>query len=792
MSFEHDSLSRDVIVDEVVITDPELLAIQEELQQTVDDIHSQIDDFADSLSMADPLDEPKITQDTIDGWVEEVLGEAPDEEFVTAADSLSSVTNVPKLKRKDAEGKVFRMNPLEDGMVALHVIRGVEEFRHDYEADRGFRRMLEPHVKTVRELSEYWKSIVLNDTEPTMSEVDLTDLSAKIAMCIPILPNLELIEEDDSEDIDYRMHREEYAGTIVSASEIAGDIDLGELRLLVVNDMCREVGSKPMAKAVQSLFEDRQIKSGIELNEVDHRDAVLDVVGGLIGDLHEDGLEHFNGSIEHIRKHHTSGRMFKMSSRKFEQSIDRITKLGLLYGAIDSIESAIDKNPIFTKSVVDAYNAATMVECAYLIGAIIDKLDAINHKVLDRIVNAQHDEAGGLQDQAMAVDSLRVQAVHSILSSFEALPLDIDPELLHGFDNQTRHYVAEAVNKRVVDGQLEKLQPEVQSRIDRIREIDSLYTLSNSKMRQRDPEIMSLAKILADSVNNHDPISVDASRSLVAMMRGLHIERTGEGSSLEHQVNCYLQDADEARRLLLELEFLGHKNGSSKLLSTINLLDELIDAGIFDNTGANPELGKFDDFLIEYISAKEPTAHTESLEEVIEDSETGELVVPEIPVETIGQADFEDIKVFPPGATESEVMSDFIKVVGEDDLAVVEWERIQRLIELRDKFSDQNIEVSLMRTQHASWQVLPFFVLEAKLSENSRSVVVVESPVYGNATYVYRESDIRPEWRDVVQLSKREAREFGATALVHVDSSKLSKHFVKIWNRVISELTIHQ
>jgi hypothetical protein len=168
------------------------------------------------------------------------------------------------------------------------------------------------------------------------------------------------------------------------------------------------------------------------------------------------------------------------------------------------------------------------------------------------------------------------------------------------------------------------------------------------------------------------------------------------------------------------------------------------------------------------------------------------MAVPAMPVETIGQAAYEDIKVFPPSATSTDVINDYVKGIEENEMPSIEWERIRRLIALRDQLIKQQLQVQMIRTKHASWQVLPFFVLEVKLPGSELGVAVVESPVYGNATYVYREAGDRLSWRDVVQLERQEARELGAIPAVHVDSKKLDVHFQKIWNRVISELTVAQ
>ena len=164
--------------------------------------------------------------------------------------------------------------------------------------------------------------------------------------------------------------------------------------------------------------------------------------------------------------------------------------------------------------------------------------------------------------------------------------------------------------------------------------------------------------------------------------------------------------------------------------------------------------------------------------------------MPAIPIEVFRQANHEDILVFPPSAKEEDVVRDYGDGIDEGDKADIEWDRIKHIVRLRAQFIKQGLEVTFIRTKHASWQVLPFFVLEVKLPNDEHGVAVVESPVYGNATYIFRESGDRLPWRDVVQMDRREARDLGAKQAVHVDSTKLDKHAEKVWNRVISELTV--
>jgi hypothetical protein len=778
MSFEQEHIPKDTVIDQTIVTDPELLAIQSELNDTVTEIHGQIDDFAISLDMANPVDKLSITQNTVNSWVEDILGEAPNSEFTEASRYLPELTRGTKIHYKSNGFKEFIVIPLADGLNCLTLTDGGKSFQDDFENSRSFRKSVGHHVGIAKNLMEYWQSSNISNIEPLLTSEAIADLKNKLLTCAPTLPNKFNLDSKLSKEEEIRSFREYCAESIVSNSGIEKNIDLSEVKLVVINDLLSEF-SKPCFANILSKFHKYS------------NNPPLTMLGYYVDTLHQTDSSSTVELHQELLLEDKENRLFKKPSRKFTKVLDRIWELAELYKTIITAEDVIQDEPIISNKLKDIYENATMEESAYISSSVCNKIFS-NHKELLAWCNQQTtDRFSEVKEQVLFIDSQRSEAASQIKKSIMLLPLPraLNHEVVGDLDYITKNFIAKAIDKWEIGFQLDQLQPEIESRISRIAEIDAQYELSNSKMRQRNPEIMTLAKILSDSVNNHDPLTVESSRRLVALLEGLYIERTGQDANMEEIVDCYLQDADELKKLILELEFLGSDNKSSKFLESINLLDELIDAGIFDNK--NPGLAKFDEFILTYLMAKYPPVETTDVR-TINPEENSELDETILPIETINQADFENIKVFPPGASESEIIDDFATRIEENDLPNIEWERIKRLIELRDKFVDQKLDVNFMRTQHASWQVLPFFILEAKLPDTTKSVVIVESPVYGNATYVYREAENRPKWRDVVQLSRREARAFGATAMVHVDSKKLNKHFTKVWNKVISELTIHQ
>lgn len=219
-------------------------------------------------------------------------------------------------------------------------------------------------------------------------------------------------------------------------------------------------------------------------------------------------------------------------------------------------------------------------------------------------------------------------------------------------------------------------------------------------------------------------------------------------------------------------------------------MDELIDSGAFDDTEEHPELEPLVNFVLHYLDIRDGVAEAKTIPETrSEESEPSDEALIELPTEIIGQAKPEDILVFPPGTSHREIVEEYAQHLEPEDEAIIHWDRIKKLAELRDHCKKQNLAVELIRTKQASWHRLPFFVLEVKLPGNEQGMAVVESPVYGNATYTFREADDRLSWRDAVELTRQEAREWGAVPAVHVDDTQLDKHKKKLWDRIISDLT---
>jgi len=253
MSFEQEHIPKDTVIDQTIITDPELFAIQSELNDTVTEIHGQIDDFANSLDMANPIDEPSITQNTVNSWVEDILGEAPNPEFTEASRYLPELTRGTKIHLKSNGFKEFIVIPLADGLNCLTLTDGGKSFQDDFENSRSFRKSVGHHVGTTKNLMEYWQSSNISNNEPLLTNGAIADLKNKLLTCAPTLPIKFNLDSKLSKEEEIRILREYYAESIVSNSGIEKNINLSEVKLVVINDLLSEF-SKPCVANIISKF----------------------------------------------------------------------------------------------------------------------------------------------------------------------------------------------------------------------------------------------------------------------------------------------------------------------------------------------------------------------------------------------------------------------------------------------------------------------------------------------------------------------------------------------------------
>ncbi len=778
----------DYIIDALGITDPELQRLTEDfIDQTVA-IRQRIEDFADSLGMDEP-GEPLVDRTVVDSVVTDVIGDQNNTEFKSFSRIFATLANSMSTKDDD-EGDPLLL--LHDGFVGCTVLA-------DKDTSRYIRRRLGSQMRDAQSLGDFW-----NKTASPEEPSPLTDDRIEHIRATVLRPILDVKPRAPLEDnYDARAFREVAAEAIANISKIAGDVSLDGLKMVVATELVRVFGQKVLTEILATVDDTTQ-------QVADSPFAAAYHASDFINELHKDDVEHVEKRMQEIYNLHfasTNGFLRTFINRprsEFKAAHQRLATLGTLYREIESAEQELAMMEPKLEKGAKLYEDATRREIS-IIAADAAKLSGSMHaSMVQRANQLMHetddpDEKGRIWEEARAFDNLRCEVTASVASKLQELSVPILDSVWSYLTVLTERDVERQLDERNAKWELDSLKLEIDQRLERFDGLDGVYELTNTQLRKRDERLVSLSKILADSIKteDHGSLSIETSRALTGLMLGVYTERTGSGRSPEELVRCYVKDSEELKTLSLELEFLGQPV-KSKLLHMMHLLDELIDSGVFDNPDKDSGLDVFDDFLLAYMIATTPEAGggqaepTEIVEMSDDTADEKELPLPDVPVEAIGRAAYEDIRVFPPGSGEEEIIQDFLDGIGESDMPAIEWERITKLIQLRDQLAGQKLDVTLIRTRHASWQVLPFFVLEVKLPQSSRSVAVVESPVYGNATYIYREASERPAWREVVQLPRRDARELGAVAMVHVDGKRLDNHFVKIWNRVISDLTIYQ
>jgi hypothetical protein len=573
---------------------------------------------------------------------------------------------------------------------------------------------------------------------------------------------------------------------------------LETLKCLVFGSMVNIFKQKPVIGAVHRLADSHTLDdpSDVYVLELAHGSEFGPHywAGALVADLKVDGRAALDNQKELLVHLHSRGRLLRLPNRKFVDTVNMLGSLGNLYLGIEAVEEALKNLPERISSMRTAQQALVLSRASELAVEMLRVGDAA-YKKMEETQNAKMRAAPAdgeqVWNEAVQFDTAVMESVRSVLHYLDQTGILVGPNIRAGLEDVSQPRVHLQRQRYLQRKQEAELQWQIDGVNERLHTADSQYVLSNKRMRDRAPELIGLAKVLSDSIKNNAPLTEHDARGLVGLMLGVYWEKTGECASIEEVAQTYLADALHIRDMLTKLKSLGG-TGDSFLLRRLNLLDELIDSGMFDNVGKHPEFEVFEDFILAYIIAKDGNTTSPPPESSPVKPEAKAVDTPVVPVEAVGQAEYEDIRVFPPSATATDVIHDYKGVVEEKSMPLIEWERIVKLIEFRDQLAAQNLQVSLIRTKHASWQVLPFFVLEIKLPGRDKAVVVVESPVYGNATYIYREAEDRLKWRDLVQQGRPEAREWGAVPAVHVDSKKLDVHFEKLGHRVISELTVAQ
>lgn len=713
--------------------------------------------------------EPRLTQEDIDRYIQEKVGQKAFEEADEASADMFDLLAID-----DLDGKI--------AMIALSE-------RTSRSRDRS---AFGPKISKAARLLTYWSSSV-----PTLSPDDIRLMNQEV-----LKPVFDLAEASTSFARLESAKFSEIKKFHETALSVNPDISLRAAKMLIINGIVARFKDPVIIDAFRKgPKKEQESKLTEEPYGPIYRAAYY--LRELVNtDPEKAGLKGWQVHLALVHDFHTRGRLLRIPSPKFKTIKRELFELSKAYLDLDFTQKNIAHNRERLKRL-DVMEESTKAD--FIAGVIRDfakirdsSLNAAIDITSERSIEAERDEKPDVNiwENYGRLDDLCVFIGRFLSNEAVKLDLKLKPDTLEIISKLTNSKFRTVFSDYILKRSLAELEPEIKIRLEEFKSIDSNYQLSNKKLRERNPNLINNAKLITDLVDEGTTINEATARGLVGLMSGVYWERTGQKVSNQDNVEAYIEDIKRLRLLNSELDFLG-KPQESQLLKLVNLLDELIDTGAFDDTSKHPELDVFTDFILAYLEARDmkdaaTSSKTDSdgKDAAINTGDDSRVAPEPLPIDSLRQAVYEPIKVFPPGATDQEVIEDFRNQIEEADLPTIEWERIKKIIELKDQCTKQGLEVSFVRTKHASWQVLPFFILEVRLPNDPHSVAIIESPVYGNATYIYRESEDRLEWRDVVQLSRQEAREWGAVPTVHVDSKQQDKHFKKVWDRLLSELTV--
>jgi hypothetical protein len=726
--------------------------------------------------------EQKLSQSDVDVFLKGKIGTEAFNEAAAAAEILRGLHNQKSkiIKSGDPENTM-----LSDGvsMILLNEKKGRDKMRRAHGS----------YITKAQKLVDYWESGM-----PYLPKSDLEQLHDTVLRPLNSIEDQGKKLKDEEETT--------IKGTVAfrnAVSEINSTTSLDVAKMLVFNKLINCFKQPVIIETYrQMFFTDESDPKFYDSKLAPIYNAVRFIEKLTSSEKTDHSDEAWQDEIRLLAYGHSKGRLLGMSSRKFKESHRELTELSLAYLRLNDAQEAINYIPKriqATNKLLDALIKQSGSDAIFEFAKVRDESlesAAIIHNKRIKVANTgdekSYEEFEKIREDTARLDDLCVAIGQQLMAETVTLGLDTKPSTINMLKALSTPSLRQELDKVKLQDQLVQLEPEIKQRLESFQKIDNNYKLSNNKLREREPRLLQIANQFRKALGESTAINEDTVRSLVGLMTGVYWESTKQDTEPTDLAKKYLEDAGQLRILASELEFLGQPQ-ESKLLKLTNLLDELIDSGVFDDITKHPEFNEFTDFILEYIIARDGSTETvAAVDEVpINGNDTIENEPQEsLPIETIRQATFEPITVFPPGISMHEVIDDYSNNIEKEDLPLVEWERIRKLIDFRDQCQKQGLEVNFMRTKHASWQMLPFFVLEVRLPQDDHAVAIIESPVYGNATYIFREAEDRLPWRDVVQLSRQEAREQGAVPAVHVDSKQLDKHFTKVWNRVISELTV--
>jgi hypothetical protein len=150
-----------------------------------------------------------------------------------------------------------------------------------------------------------------------------------------------------------------------------------------------------------------------------------------------------------------------------------------------------------------------------------------------------------------------------------------------------------------------------------------------------------------------------------------------------------------------------------------------------------------------------------------------------------------DVDVFPPG--ESLRNARTMGEVTGNHFIDVDPKRLENLVSMAQSLREKGKTVELMWTNPTSWSPLPHFELYVRNGESDQTgVCILENPVNGNATYAFMvDGEEIDSWQAIAGMQRSMARGFGASAFVHPPKGAptFSQHYdLKLMSYTIANL----
>jgi hypothetical protein len=718
--------------------------------------------------------QPSLSQSDVNDIGSSLLGESFEE-----AQALSGIFE--KLRTR----YVVRADGEKDSNLTGLLVRRLHGIHYDRKARRT--------VNGISKTSESKMLDFLMASEPADDKVDLTVVNSVLTK--PVIGIVNTLR-------DYQQRQRLSVMDIKEHAQLIDGVDTGlDLSVLKIAVFKIIIGLHQEMDIPQLLYGPKKGKEHSEKLQAiaDSEYGAHYVATELIDDLtFEEGSERY-ARLRNITDSYRISHKFKLTTgRKFKKQFEQLRLACFTYvdileteDRLKEIKECHDSLELDRKHHLGIHGERLALEA-------IQKVEVTRKDILltrDKLISDDPDNAErGKQiwELAFYAEDTVLNGLRGLMQAYRDTGIKLDTARKSRLTALLEPVVPKQHAQSLAEAKNKAIQPELDALIADFNQLDAEYRLTSKQLRKTDERIIDLAHFISQEVvDKSESILIDDLRHAVALMLGAIKSKTPDGTTPAQWIAVYKEDTRTLRKYKSLLDDLS-KAKDSRLLRSMHLIDELVDSGVFEKGASlnNPAMSPIRDFLLAYQNMQ----HTETPSHESPEYGSSEQMkheLSELPIEIIGQAKMEEILVFPPGASSEDVLYEFTQHVEPADLIDVQWERIQKFVELRDHCIKQGLDVNFIRSKQASWQKLPFFILEVKLPILDKSTVIslVESPVHGNATYVFRERKDGIPWREAVQLSRDEARALGAVPKVHVDENNLEQHKKKLWDSIINEAT---